>query len=388
MEQNMEKRLRIYPWLFITVYILVYIFWILTGTGMFDRNGNYIGYDFLCFYTAATKALAGDVSEIYDIYKFKEFELQIIGNVEYDIFLPWLYPPHFLMFISPLALLPYLPSLFLWLAATLAGYVAVVRKIAPHPYTYGFVLAFPSTLINFGYAQNGFLSAILLGAGLLLLAKRPIVAGILLGFLTYKPQLALLIAVALIFARMWRAFATACITFLVLVIVSWTLFGAECWQAFYNNLPVAQFVMNSDNGMWEKMQSVFALARLMGMKLPYAYGLQTVFSIAAVVVVAWVWYQRVFPMAYVILTAAMFLATPYAMTYDLTIMGLTIAWYGWHCFQHGWLPGEKLILVLAWLTPLFSSMIARISNVQIIPLILLSIIILAVRRVKLESIKD
>ena len=103
MEQNMVKRLRIYPWLFITVYILIYIFWILTGSGMLDRSGKFIGYDFVCFYTAATKALSGDVSEIYDIYKFREFELQLIGASNYEIFLPWLYPPHFLVIVSPLA---------------------------------------------------------------------------------------------------------------------------------------------------------------------------------------------------------------------------------------------------------------------------------------------
>lgn len=387
MEWLTQKRLQIYPWLFIAAYITIYI-WESTGIGMFDRTGKYIGYDFLCFYTASGKVLSGDVSGIYDICKFHEFEQQIVGQVAYNGLLPWFYPPFFLMFISPLAILPYLPSLCFWLTITLAGYIAVVHKIAPHPYTVSLALAFPATFQNFGYAQNGFLSAFLMGTGLLLLGRRPVAAGVMLGLLAYKPQLALLVAIALIAARMWLAFTTACVTVIVLMISSAALYGIESWQAFYNTLPLLQLWMNSGAGLWEKMQTIFAFARLTGLDALFAYGLQSIFSIGAMVVVAWVWYRHIFPMAYVILIASVFLVTPYAMIYDLTIAGLAIAWYSWHAFHHGWMQGEKAVLVLAWLTPLFSTIIAKFISIQLEPIILLAIIILAVRRVKVEMVKQ
>ncbi len=57
-------------------------------------------------------------------------------------------------------------------------------------------LAFPAVFINLGQAHNGFLTAALIGAALVLLERRPIVSGILIGLL-YKPQFGLLIPLAL-----------------------------------------------------------------------------------------------------------------------------------------------------------------------------------------------
>ena len=59
-------------------------------------------------------------------------------------------------------------------------------------------LAYPAVLINIGHGQNGFLTAALLGGALVILDRRPIVAGILFGLLVYKPQFGLMIPLALI----------------------------------------------------------------------------------------------------------------------------------------------------------------------------------------------
>lgn len=376
-----EKRMLVYPWMVVWAYIMMCTYWIATGTGIF------INSDFVCFYSASAKALYGKVSDIYDIPKLLEFERQIWEQI--PGILPWVYPPTFLILISPLAILPYSLALFLWLAITLTWYSLVLHKIAPHRCTIGLVLAFPGTFINFCTGQNGFLSAFFLGAGLLLLERRPILAGTLLGLLTYKPQLALLVAVALIASRMWRAFAAACGTAITLIICSIVFYGVDSWFAFYNTLPVfTQIWLNANSASWQKMQTFFAFAKLIGLPTSVAYGLQFFFSLGAVIVVAWVWYKRIFPMANVILTASVLLATPYALVYDLPITGLTIGWYGWHGFKHGWLPGEKNVLALAWLMPFFSLLIAKLINIQITPIVLLAIIILAVRRVKAEIISN
>ena len=62
-------------------------------------------------------------------------------------------------------------------------------------------LAFPATFINLFHGQNGFLNAALLGAALLALDRRPVVAGILFGLLSYKPHLGLLVPLALLAGR-------------------------------------------------------------------------------------------------------------------------------------------------------------------------------------------
>ena len=83
--------------------------------------------------------------------------------------------------ILPLALLPYLASLVAWLLVTLSNYLLVIRRIAPHPLTPWLALAFPGTFQNFIQGQNGFLSAALLGGGLVILDRFPLTGGMLLG---------------------------------------------------------------------------------------------------------------------------------------------------------------------------------------------------------------
>src|ERR1700730_12518571 len=90
-------------------------------------------------------------------------------------------------------------------------------------------LAFPAVLINVGHGHNGFLTAALIGGGLGCLERRPLVAGILLGLLAYKPQCGLMIPVARAAGGYWRPFISAAITVVVLTIVTTLTFGTSVW---------------------------------------------------------------------------------------------------------------------------------------------------------------
>ena len=119
------------------------------------------------------------------------------------------YPPMFLILCLPLGLLPYLASLAVWLAATGLAYVRVVRAWLGERLDALPALAFPAVLVNAGHGQNGFLSAALFGAGALWLERRPILAGVCFGCLVYKPQLGLMIPLALLAAGRWKTLAGA-----------------------------------------------------------------------------------------------------------------------------------------------------------------------------------
>src|SRR6185503_18257543 len=80
--------------------------------------------------------------------------------------------------------------------------------------------------------QATFLSVALAYGALRLLDRAPALAGILFGLLGYKPQLCLLVPVALIAARQWRALAWAIATGIVLVATSHAVFGAGAWLDF------------------------------------------------------------------------------------------------------------------------------------------------------------
>jgi hypothetical protein len=95
-------------------------------------------------------------------------------------------------------------------------------------------------LSNALVGQNGFLTAALIGGTLYLMPTRPVLSGICLGLLTYKPQYGFLFPLVLIAASQWTTFFTAGIVAVVMAFVSWLAFGTESWQAILadlNNWP-------------------------------------------------------------------------------------------------------------------------------------------------------
>src|SRR5258706_6960278 len=90
-------------------------------------------------------------------------------------------------------------------------------------------LAAPAVFINAVGGQNGTWTAALFGGGLGLLERRPLLAGGLLGLLIYKPQLGLLIPVALLAGRHLRAAAAAGAVARTLLMVCGIRVGAHVW---------------------------------------------------------------------------------------------------------------------------------------------------------------
>src|SRR5207302_3622129 len=109
-------------------------------------------------------------------------------------------------------------------------------RILPFPQTLWLGVAVPGVLITVTHGQNSFFTAALLTWGLLLLEKEPIVAGVLLGALSFKPQLAVLLPVALIAGGHWRAIVSACLTVVGLSLLTIQFFGVEIWAEFLSSI--------------------------------------------------------------------------------------------------------------------------------------------------------
>src|SRR5262249_54443349 len=162
-----------------------------------------------------------------------------------------------LLIMAPFAALPYPYAFITWDLITLLGCIAVVYGITRQPAAIALVLAWPFTAWNFLAAQNGFLTASLLGASLLFLERRPALAGLFIGCLTYKPQFGVLMPVALLAARQWVAVASAGITTVILAGASAAAFGSDAWAAFPREL-LAQMGLNllGDSGSdWGYLQT-------------------------------------------------------------------------------------------------------------------------------------
>jgi len=95
---------------------------------------------------------------------------------------------------------------------TLPAYIAAVRSIVGERAGIFVALGSPAALWNFTAGQNGFLTAALIGGALVLMQRRPWLAGVCLGLLSYKPQFGLLFPVALVAAAQWRVIGAGAFT--------------------------------------------------------------------------------------------------------------------------------------------------------------------------------
>ena len=182
----------------------------------FWNASNPTDRDFISFWGAAQLALSGDPAAAYDQARLHEVQSAVVTFVNGDG-MPFPYPPAFLLLVAPFGLLPFAVSLAVWSAATFAVFFVLIRRMFPQ--SGWLAAAFPPVFINAAIGQNAFVTAALFAGGMLFLQRRPFAAGLLLGCLVIKPQLGLLLPVALLAARQWRAIAGAATSSLGLLAV-------------------------------------------------------------------------------------------------------------------------------------------------------------------------
>jgi len=261
--------------------------------------------DFFALWTFGQFALARPLAGIYDPAALHSFQMSFgVGD---GIAAPYPYAPSFALLLAPFALLPLRAAYFAFVGLTLAAYL-----LAACGRSWRLMLAtliLPTTAIGLATGQNGFLSAALLLGGLRLLPTRPVLAGILFGLLTYKPQLGLLVPVALLAGRHWRAIASACATALAGVLVIGLACGWRVWPAWIDALRgQASDYLTPAQKLGQIMPTIHAAVLNVGGGTLLAGAAQFVAFLAAAIIV---WrYVKTLPVA-------TFLATPYAFAYDL-----------------------------------------------------------------------
>jgi len=320
---------------------------------LIDTDGSGKSIDFVALWAAARLAFEGHAASAYDLATFTREQLAGVGQLggEYA----WAYPPTYFLPLLPLALFSYAKAALLWLFVTLFLYAAAIRSILPRPTTVLVALASPFVLWNFFVGQNGFLTAALIGGALVLLDRRPIAAGILLGLLTWKPQLGILFPLILILTGRWRVFASAAATALMLAAVSELAFGLEAWTAFFAALhDQAGTVLDRGGVAFHKQQSVHALARLLGAGDTLAWTLHIVAALAATLFTGWLWLRPVDQrLKAASLVGAALIATPYLFIYDLPILSVPLAFLVSLGISQGFIPGERTAMAVLTLLAIF-----------------------------------
>ncbi len=376
--------IRLFPPLFVAIYVAFFVKRFYTSSGLLSAVGDPVASDFTMFWIASGLILDGAAAAVFDWSGMMAAEHALVPGMSGA--LGWSYPPIFMLYVAPLALVPFLLSYALWIAASFAAMAAVIRKIAPARQTIWLLLGFPATLICAAHGQNSFLTAALFGGALTLMNKRPVVAGVLIGLLAYKPQFGLLIPLALLAGRQWTAFAAAAVTTVVLIAGTAALFGPETWLAFWNNLAVINQKMAEGQVPILKMTSLFATLRVHGVDASIAYALHAVLAAAVAAVVAWVWHRRraTAGSAAVLIVGAL-LVSPHVYDYDLPVLAVAIALIGWAAYSSEPLPGERAARVLAWLTPMIVLASVTYVGVQLGTVSLLIVFAIAVRRALTQS---
>ncbi len=325
--------------------------------------------DFISFYAAGSLAGDGTPALAYDMDAHYRAEQAVAGEgISYNYFY---YPPVCLMLCALFAKLPYLPALYAFELLTLALYLTTARRIAGE-HDRGvllLLLAFPAVFWNFGMGQNAFLSASLFGAGMLLLDRRPVLAGIFLGALCYKPHFGLLVPIALAAGGHWRSFVSAGSTVLALIGASLVLHGLDTWQAFLQAAASSDSVYASDHIFVGGYASPFGLVLSLGGARPLAYAVQVAVSLAAALWVGIVFARRQsLPVRAATLLSATIVAIPIIQFYGLMLGVVAMIFLVRAGRANGFPPFAKTLLALLFVLPLVSGNLAFATPTLAAPL--------------------
>lgn len=346
---------------------------LLAGTSRdgIDRNGFLLGSDFISFWT--TGRMLPDGHSVYD--SAAHIAAQRVYYASADGYTAFFYPPSFLPFSWPLGLFGYFPALAAWLLATGMVYAAAARswwRAAGTGVPLGLLfLAFPAVPIVVTHGQTAFLVAGLLGLGAWLVPRRPVLAGVLFGLATIKPQFGLLLPLALLLTREWKVIAAATLTALALATLSALAFGANVWSDWLGASARAQAAMEAGSVPFGKMVSLFAALRLIGVPVSAAYAVQLGIGLAVAVAIVRLARSRAWStgLAAAVLAGAL-LATPFALDYDLVLLAFPMLWLVGEGLRHGFAPYEKLAITLAFAAPAFARPLALNTDIPVMPLVL------------------
>jgi hypothetical protein len=358
---------------------LIVLGWLAASHDGLDIMGKPLGTDFVSFWTASQLVLQGRAAEVYDpaIHLAAQRALFPVGVSGIYVFV---YPPVFLLFCLPLALIGFFPSLICWLAVTFAAMFLCLRRILTPRWAILPVAAFPGVLINAGNGQNGFLSAACFGACMIWLERRPFLAGLCLGGLVYKPHLLAAAPIALLAARRWAALAGAATSATGLIALSWLVLGTGVWHGFFGKTGFAVASMEQGLINFAKMQSSFATARLWQADVTLAYSLQAAVAlVACALLAAGVMRRPGGALEVAMMVTASLLCTPYLFSYDLACLAVPLAWLTAQGSSGGWRDWEKLAALGAYIVPMIAVASAG-HGLPAAPLAMMALLVVLARR--------
>ncbi|MGA9585161.1 MAG: glycosyltransferase family 87 protein, partial [Terracidiphilus sp.] len=268
--------------------------------GLRDREGQLKGADFLHFYVLGNIARMHDGSMLYDAPRQAALAQQLIGQEPGEAFLP-VYGPQFSLLFVPFAGLPYVWAAAAWMLTSVLVYGIccwLVWRVCSHlrrDRTTVLILAaaFPGFFYMVASGQNSALALIAFTAAFFCFrAERPLLAGMALGLLAYKPQFGLMAAAVFVLTLEWKVIAGALITGVGQLATGALYYGKAVLENYLRGLTQINQNAAALEPHIDRMHSLRAFWRLL---LPWpgvAFLLYGATALVVVVVTVWCWKSK------------------------------------------------------------------------------------------------
>ena len=349
--------------------------------GVIGPNYNTPGTDWMVFYAAAHSFWQGHLAVLFDGERFTALLNQSFSHLLTQplSYRPWIAPPSLLLVLLPFGLLSFAASYALFQFASAGALLASLRAGAGDPKSAWTIwlaaILCPAAALNAVDGQTGFFIAALLIGGFRLVGKRPIAAGILFGLLTVKPQYFVLVPIALIAARQWRALLVTFVAALALAAASAALFGIDPWFLWFHKVLTGDPQWIEHGRLWGN--SIYASAVTLGAPNFFASALQAAGLLAGAAAI-YAGFRRIreSELKWALLLATAFLVAPHSGPYDA--MMPVVAGALW--LKHAKTPElwRWLLVLSVWLIPLVSPP-AIIAPGRFAPLLLMALVTLILR---------
>jgi alpha-1,2-mannosyltransferase len=297
--------------------------------------------DGLDFWAGGFLALNGHLPMLFDPLAYQGFLAGLYGKLPYHL---WSYPPNYLLLASAFDWLSPWRAVFAFDAFSLLALALALRLAGKSWWLIAAVLASPASLESVLEHQNGALMTALIGGGVLLLAAKPRLAGVLIGLASIKPQLGIVLPLYLL-RRAPVAVLYAALSAVLLAAASLWVFGPAAWFGFLHFTSPAMsnvLLTGKPPEFAGGLISIFATFRFLGVHP--ALIIQGLVTVAAVLVAC-----RVKSAPSILLLVA--LASPYLHAYDLVGAALAVALLTERRLVTGFAPGEAVLFFLVWFGP-------------------------------------
>jgi hypothetical protein len=350
--------------------------WNMTTPGLLDRAGNLKGTDFLHFYTLGSLALAHRGADLYSMRVQAALAAQRVPAAAGIVYLP-LYPPQVSLFFAPFARMSYPSALALWLTLSSLTYLlccyAIFRacpSLQSHKLTTAILaLAFPAFWHLVAWGQTSALAlACFTAAYFALRAQHEFLAGLALGCLIFKPQLAIAAAIVFVITFRWRIILGAILSALAQLTAAWLYYGVGAVRDWIRILRNVRHLLPL---LEPRLYQTHCLRTLWTMLVPWplislALYVITAFLISVLTVTCW--RSRIpLPLRYSALLLATILLAPHLTVYDLVILAPAFLLISNWIVSESRDPagtGFKLLLYLAFVLPLVGPL-ARWTHLQL-----------------------